>query len=66
LKRIEQPWQGERLETPLSVPGRGWGRGFLPNPPAPFPERAGGSLRLPSPFRGGVGGGVIKKIFNAV
>jgi len=47
LKRIEQPWQGERLETPLSVPGRGWGRGFLPNPPAPFPERAGGKFETP-------------------
>jgi len=27
-------------------------------PPAPFPEREGGEL--PSPFRGGVGGGVMK------
>jgi len=48
--------QGERSETPLSVPGRGRGRGFLPNPPAPFPERAGGGLR-DSPLRSGEGPG---------
>ncbi len=32
-----------------------------PNPPAPFPEREGGetSSLLPSPFRGGVGGGGV-------
>ena len=29
---------------------------MTPNPPAPFPEREGGEL--PSPFRGGAGGGV--------
>jgi len=36
--------QGERSETPLSASGRGWGRGFRPNPPTPFPERAGGEV----------------------
>ncbi len=31
-----------------------------PNPPAPFPEREGGDISvLPSPFRGGAGGGVF-------
>jgi hypothetical protein len=29
-----------------------------PNPPAPFPGREGGELLLPSPSRGGAGGGV--------
>ncbi|MDB5311691.1 MAG: hypothetical protein JWO38_5893, partial [Gemmataceae bacterium] len=29
-----------------------------PNPPSPFPEKEGGEIRLPSPPRGGAGGGV--------
>jgi len=32
-------------------------------PRPPFPERAGGvTEKLPSPFRGGAGGGVLRKV----
>jgi hypothetical protein len=33
-----------------------------PNPPAPFPTRVGGVVSLPSPCRGGAGGGVVQHL----
>jgi len=46
--------QGEKSENPPLRSG-------VPNPPSPFPERAGGEIRKPPlsvPGRGGRGGGV--------
>ncbi len=40
----------------MNIPKTPLHKFFEPNPPPPFPERAGGEL--PSPFRGGAGGGV--------
>ncbi|HUR54566.1 MAG TPA: hypothetical protein VMZ71_10565 [Gemmataceae bacterium] len=57
-RRMADSLQGLKDAVSRVLPKVSSGKIQQPNPPTPFPEREGGADLLPSPRRGGAGGGV--------